>query len=124
MIRVIHGESESHRRATTGLLKVGSRSFLAAQLEQALLSAGAVVLRTRFSGAAQLVNLARLGALVIVESDELAPIAFMRADRLDGKFYELAPELESARPEEFLAEIERIALLPTGEDDNDNGLGI
>jgi sulfate adenylyltransferase large subunit len=124
MIRVIHEGSETHRRATTGLLKVGSRPFLAAQIEQGLLAAGAIVLRTRFAGSAQLLNLARQGALVIVESDELAPIAFMRADSPNAKFYELAPELESARPEEFLAEIERIASLPTGEDDNDNGLGI
>jgi sulfate adenylyltransferase large subunit len=124
MIRVIHECSETHRRATTGLLKVGSRPFLAAQIEQGLLAAGAIVLRTRFAGSAQLLNLARQGALVIVESDELAPIAFMRADSPNAKFYELAPELESARPEEFLAEIERIASLPTGEDDNDNGLGI
>jgi sulfate adenylyltransferase large subunit len=124
MIRVIQEGSDVHRRATTGLLKVGSRSFLAAQIEQALLAGGAVVLRTRFTGSAQLLNLARQGALVIVESDELAPLAFMRSDSLNGKFYELATELESARPEEFLAEIERIASLPTGEDDNDNGLGI
>ena len=124
MIRVIHEGAETRRRATTGLLKVGSRPFLAAQIEQGLLAAGAVVLRTRFAGSAQLLNLARQGALVIVESDDLAPIAFMRSDSPNAKFYELAPELESARPEEFLAEIERIASLPTGEDDNDNGLGI
>jgi hypothetical protein len=106
------------------LLKVGNRPFLAAQIEEGLLAAGAVVLRTRFAEAAQLLNLARLGAFVIVESDEVAPIAFMRSDSANAIFFELAAELESARPEEFLAEIERIASLPTGEDDNDNGLGI
>jgi sulfate adenylyltransferase large subunit len=124
MIRVIHEGSEIHRRATTGLLKVGNRPFLAAQIEEGLLAAGAVVLRTRFAEAAQLLNLARLGAFVIVESDEVAPIAFMRSDSANAIFFELAAELESARPEEFLAEIERIASLPRGEDDNDNGLGI
>jgi sulfate adenylyltransferase large subunit len=124
MIRVIHEGSEIHRRATTGLLKVGNRPFLAAQIEEGLLAAGAVVLRTRFAEAAQLLNLARLGAFVIVESDEVAPIAFMRSDSANAIFFELAAELESARPEEFLAEIERIASLPTVEDDNDNGLGI
>jgi len=124
MIRVIHEGSEGQRRATTGLLKVGDRPFLAGQLEQALLAAGAIVLRTRYAGAAQLMNLARLGAFVISESDELAPITFVRADSLSGGSYEISGELESARPEEFLAEIERIASLPTGEDDNDNGLGI
>jgi len=124
MIRVIHEGSEVHRRATSGLLKVGDRPFLAGQLEQALLATGALVLRTRYAGAAQLANLARAGAFVISESDELSPIAFVRADSLSGNFYEITPELEYARPEEFLAEIERIASLPTGEDENDNGLGI
>jgi len=124
MIRVIHEGSEGQRRATTGLLKVGDRPFLAGQLEQALLAAGAIVLRTRYVGDAQLMNLSRLGAFVISESDELAPITFVRADSLSGGSYEISGELESARPEEFVAEIERIASLPTGEDDNDNGLGI
>lgn len=124
MIRRIHEGTESQRRATAGLLKVGDRPFLAGQLEQALLAAGAVVLRTRYRGSAQLMSLARLGAFVICESDELAPIAFVRADSLTGKAYEITADLEFARPDEFLAEIERIASLPTGEDDNDNGLGI
>jgi len=124
MIRVIQEGSETHRRATNGLLKLGDRPFLAAQLEKALLAAGATVLRTRYAGTAQLLNLARIGAFVISESDEPAPIAFVRSDSLSGRSYEIAGELEFARPEEFLAEIERIASLPTGEDDNDNGLGI
>jgi sulfate adenylyltransferase large subunit len=124
MIRVIHEGSEAHRRATNGLLKLGDRPFLAGQLEQALLAAGAIVLRTRYAGTAHLLNLARIGAFVISESDELAPIAFVRADSMSGRSYEISGELEHARPEEFLAEIERLASLSTGEDDNDNGLGI
>ena len=124
MIRRIHEGSEEHKRATAGLLKLGDRPFLAGQLEQALLSAGVLVLRTRYVGAAQLLNLARLGAFIISESDELAPIAFLRTDSLSGKPYEISADFEFARPEELLAEIERIASLPTGEDDNDNGLGI
>ena len=124
MICAIQEGSEAHRRATSGLLKLGDRPFLAGQLEQALLTSGAVVLRTRYAGAAQLLNLARLGAFVISESDELAPIAFVRADSLSGAPSEISASFEFARPEEFLAEIERIASLPIGEDDNDNGLGI
>jgi sulfate adenylyltransferase large subunit len=124
MIRVVHEDWDSQRRATAGLLKVGDRPFLAGQLEQTLLASGALVVRTRFTGTAQLLNLARLGVFVMIESDDLAPVGFMRADSLNGKFYELGVELESARPEEFLAEIERVASLSTGEDDNDNGLGI
>jgi len=124
MIRAVHKDEDIQRRATAGLLNVSDRAFLAGQLEQTLLGSGALVVRTRFRGTAQLLNLARLGVFVIIESDELAPIGFMRADSLSGRFYELGVELESARPEEFLAEIERVASLPTGEDDNDNGLGI
>ena len=124
MIRAVHKDEDIQRRATAGLLNVSDRAFLAGQLERTLLGSGALVVRTRFRGTAQLLNLARLGVFVIIESDELAPIGFMRADSLSGRFYELGVELESARPEEFLAEIERVASLPTGEDDNDNGLGI
>jgi sulfate adenylyltransferase large subunit len=124
MIRVIHEAGDGHRRAISGLLKLGDRPFLARQLEQALLATGAVVLRTRYAGTAQLLNLARAGAFVISESDELARISYVRADSVSGNPTEVPPELESARPEAFLAEIERIASLPRGEDENDNGLGI
>jgi len=124
MIRLIHEGVDSQRRTATGLLKVGDRKFLADQLEQVLLAAGTVVLRTRYAGTGQLLNLARLGAFVICESDELAPIAFVRSDSLSGRAYDISADFEAARPDELLAEIERIASLPTGEDDNDNGLGI
>jgi sulfate adenylyltransferase large subunit len=125
MIRKIEdGTDAAHKRATAGLLKVGNRPFLATQLEQALLGTGAMVLRTRYTGTTQLLNLARLGAFVIVESDEPAQIAFARVDSSVAQFQELTPELEIARPEQFLAELERRASLPTGDDDNDNGLGI
>ena len=124
MIRVIHEAPDSApRNATAGLLNVGNRSLLAAQLEQALLASGAVVLRSRFAGAAQLLNFARLGAFVILESDDPAPIAFTRADSVNVRFQEFASEFETAHPEEFLTEIQRLASLPAG-DDNDNGLGI
>jgi sulfate adenylyltransferase large subunit len=124
MIRLIHEGSGVQKRAIAGLLKLGDRPMFAGQLEQALLAAGAIVLRTRYAGAAQLLNLARLGAFVISESDELAPISFLRPESLTGKPYEVGADLEFSRPEEFLAEIERIASTPIGEDDNDNGLGI
>ncbi|HKD59762.1 MAG TPA: GTP-binding protein [Terracidiphilus sp.] len=124
MIRVIHEAPDSApRNATAGLLNVGNRSLLAAQLERALLASGAVVLRSRFAGAAQLLNFARLGAFVILESDDPAPIAFTRADSVNVRFQEFASQFETAHPEEFLSEIQRLASLPAG-DDNDNGLGI
>jgi len=124
MIRLIQEGSGAQKRAIAGLLKLGDRPMLAGQLEQALLAAGAIVLRTRYPSAGQLLNLARLGAFVISESDELAPISFLRPESLNGKPYEIGADLELSRPEEFLAEIERIASTPIGEDDNDNGLGI
>ena len=124
MIRMINDTSELlSKRATTGLLEIGNRPFLAAQIEQSLLASGAVVLRTRFKAAPQLLNFARLGAIVILESDALGPITFHRAD-FSTKTYEFPSELEQASPEEFLLEIQRLAFLPIGEDDNDNGLGI
>ena len=124
MIREIHDARESaERRATAGLLKLGDRSFLAAQLEQSLLSAGSLVLRTRSTATSQLLNFARLGAFVILESDDPGPITFLRSDS-GAKPQEFAPEFEQSRPDEFLSELQRLASLPSGDDENDNGLGI
>jgi sulfate adenylyltransferase large subunit len=122
MIRRISdaGESESHiHHATRGLLVVGNRPYLASQLEQSLLEAGAVVLRTRVSVSQALINIARLGAVVLVESASDGPITLTRVDVADAKARELAFD----QPEEIINEIQRLGSLPTG-DDNDNGLGI
>jgi sulfate adenylyltransferase large subunit len=125
MIREIEDGSDAvHKRATTGLLQLGNRPVLAAQIEQALLGSGVIALRTHYAGTGQLLNFARLGAFVIIESDDSPPISFSRSDSVSGTFLELAPEFESARPEQFLAELERLASLPIGDDENDNGLGI
>ncbi|HEY2469926.1 MAG TPA: GTP-binding protein [Terracidiphilus sp.] len=124
MIREVRDRSESVQKpATIGLLKVGNRPFLAAQLEQALLASGALVLRTRSAEIARLLAFARLGAFVILESDDPRPITLLRADSsaTHGQF---APEFEKARPDEFLAEIDRLISQPSGDNDNDNGLGI
>jgi hypothetical protein len=124
MIRTIHESASAQRHATFGLLKVGNRSFLAGQLEQALLSSGAIVLRTRSTASQQLLNFAHLGAFVIAESDEASPITFLRPDSIGAKPSELAPEFESARIDNFIEELQRLASQPIGDDDNDNGLGI
>ena len=125
MIRNIHESPDAaHRHATSGLLNIGNRPFLAAQLEQALVASGAIVLRTRSSASAQLLNFARLGAFIIGESDNLSPITFFRADSIAATPYEFAPEFESFRIDTFIEELQRLAILPIGDDDNDNGLGI
>jgi hypothetical protein len=126
MIRAIHEASEStHKHATTGLLNVGNRADLAIQIEQSLLAKGAIVLRTRVPASPQLHTYARLGSFVIIESAASSPITFTRADSLTAKPFQLEPKLESAGDaNQILQEIHRLYSIPTGEDDNDNGLGI
>jgi sulfate adenylyltransferase subunit 1 len=124
MIRKIHEDgATTQKQATAGLLKIGNRPFLAAQLEQAFVASGALVLRTRSTEIARLLTFARLGAFVILDSDDLSPITFHRADS-SANPKQFAPEFEQARPDEFLAEIHRLTSQPSGDNDNDNGLGI
>jgi sulfate adenylyltransferase large subunit len=121
MIRVIHDASESeHKHATTGLLNVGNRADIAAQIELSLIAEGALVLRTRVLASPQLKSFARLGAFLILETDDSNPITFTRADASIARPLVNNPESS----EEILSEIHRLASIPTGEDDNDNGLGI
>ena len=127
MIRGISDVDESAptiNRATRGLLVVGNRSQLAAQIEKELLEAGALVLRTRVPVSASLVTIARLGAVVLVESDDNAPLTLARVDVLNTKPRELAPAFESVDPDQILSELQSLESIPTGEDENDNGLGI
>jgi sulfate adenylyltransferase large subunit len=123
MIRAI-SDAASVSHALAGVLTVGNRPGLADALEQSLLRAGALVLRTRTLLSPALVHFAGLGAFILVESDEPAPLTFTRADALDAKPLQLAPELESADPDHFLEGLERLASAPTGDDTNDYGLGI
>ena len=121
MIRVIDDASETiGQHATAGLLNVGNRADLAARIENSLLADGAIVLRTRVPASPQLHTYARLGAFVIFESDLPVPITFTRADSTIAR--PVAGDSESIQ--ETLTEIRRLAAIPTGEDDNDNGLGI
>ncbi len=125
MIRAIHEASESaNKHATIGLLNIGYRSGHASQIEQSLLAEGVIVLRTRVPVLPQLLTFARLGAFVILESDEATPITFTRVDVASAKPIELPSDLVYAGPDQILSEIQRLASIPTGEDDNDNGLGI
>jgi len=123
MIRAISDDvAASH--ALAGVLTVGNRASLADALERSLLASGALVLRTHAPLSPALVHFAGLGAFILVESGHPAPLTFTRADALDVKSLQLAPELESADPDQFLAGLERLASAPTGDETNDYGLGI
>ncbi|HEY6491585.1 MAG: sulfate adenylyltransferase subunit CysN [Terracidiphilus sp.] len=124
MIHAISDSAASTTRALTGALSVGNRAHLASALEKLLLAAGALVLRTRTPLSPALVHFASLGAFILIESDEPSPLTFTRADTLDEKSIQLAPELETADPEHFLDGLERLAFMTLGDDTNDYGLGI
>jgi hypothetical protein len=61
---------------------------------------------------------------VILESNAATSITFTRADVTDPKPAELSSDLVYDSTDQILDEIHRLASIPTGEDDNDNGLGI
>ncbi|HVC46253.1 MAG TPA: sulfate adenylyltransferase subunit CysN [Terracidiphilus sp.] len=123
MIRSIEDAEESEsriNRATRGLVVLGNRAELAAQLEQSLLKAGAVVLRTRSPLSTSLIAIARLGAVVLVESADSGPITLTAVHLASAVVHELAFDDVDA----ILNEIQRLGAIPNGEDDNDDGLGI
>jgi sulfate adenylyltransferase large subunit len=123
MIRSISDAAESEsaiNRATRGLLVVGNRSELASELEQLLLQAGALVLRTRAAVSPALITIARLGAVVLVESEVRDPITLSAVHGTDTTPRELAFD----QPDEVLNAIQRLGAIPIGDDENDNGLGI
>ncbi len=123
MIRSIAdaGDAESEiNRATRGVLALGNRAELAAELERSLLEAGAVVLRTRVPWSPPLIALARMGAFLLVESDDAVPITLTPVHAASTTPHELALD----EPGEILNEIQRLGAIPNGEDDNDDGLGI
>jgi len=125
MIRVIHDAADAtSKHGTAGLLNVGCRHDLAARLEHALLADGALVLRTRVHASPQLFTYARLGAFVMIESEDDSPLTFTRSDTAGAMPQPIAADIESAGIDQILHEIHRLASIPTGEDDNDNGLGI
>ncbi len=121
MIRnITDREAGNLDRATRGLLVIGNRAELALQLEQSLLQSGALVLRTHVPTSPALVAIAHLGALVLIESDSAEPITFTAVRGADTTPRELAFD----KPDEIFNEVQRLGTIPTGEDDNDNGLGI
>ena len=121
MIRAIAEDDPdlTANRATRGLLVVGNRRDLASQLERSLVEKGAVVLRTRVPVSPTLVNIARLGAVVLIEGDADTPVTLTRVDVIEAK----PRELDFDRADEIIREIQQLETLPTG-DGNDDGLGI
>ena len=122
MIRSIAdaGEGTGEQQAIHGILDVGNRAALAAELERRLLAEGALVLRTRAAVSNALVTIARLGAVVLVESDDNQPVMFTAVHGADPAPHELAAE----QLDEILDELERLGAIPNNGDENDNGLGI
>ena len=122
MIRSIadEGEGTSEQQAIHGILDVGNRAALAAELERRLLAEGALVLRTRAAVSNALVTIARLGAVVLVESDNSQPVMFTAVHGADPAPHELAAE----QLDDILDELERLGAIPNNGDENDNGLGI
>ena len=122
MIRSIAdaGEGTSEQQAIHGILDVGNRAALAAELERRLLAEGALVLRTRAAVSNALVTIARLGAVVLVESDDSQPVMFTAVHGADPAPHELAAE----QLDDILDELERLGAIPNNGDENDNGLGI
>ena len=124
MIRSIADAAESEsrlNRATRGLLVLGDRRKLASQLEQ-----GSAASRRHCAAHARCrcrrrsLRIARLGALVLVESDDAGPITLTPVHGSDTTPHELAFD----EPDEILNEIQRLGAIPNGEDENDDGLGI
>ena len=111
--------SSDSNRATRGLLVLGNRTELASQIERSLLQDGSLVLRTRVPMSPSLLTFARLGAVVLIESDHAGPITFTPAHGADTSPRELVFD----QADEILTEVQRLGAFPTG-DDNDNGLGI
>jgi sulfate adenylyltransferase large subunit len=127
MIRSISDADDSTpsiNRATRGLLFLGNRFQLASHLEQSLLRSGTLVLRTHVPASASLVAIARLGAVVLIESNANDPVTLTRVDVADAKPRELLLDSEFAEPDQILDELQRLESTPIGEDENDNGLGI
>ena len=115
MIRSIAGE-EATETAVTGqptgaLLAVGSRADLAAALEKAILGARGLVLRTRVDARAALLSVARSGAVVLIESEDSAPIqltlAFAESEQLRT--------LSNEDPAAILEELRHLNVVPRGE---------
>ena len=67
------------------LIELGNRSALAAQIEESLLEAGALAVRTRVRERTALMRLARAGAIVLREGDDSGPVEITVFDRFSNE---------------------------------------
>jgi sulfate adenylyltransferase large subunit len=120
MIRAIADAADATHNVTRGLLTVGNRTALADELEQKLLATGAVVLRTRAELSQTLLTIARMGTVVLVESDEPTQLTLTAVRGAESTVL----ELEQTEADKIVNELERLATTPAGDENNDDGLGI
>jgi sulfate adenylyltransferase large subunit len=121
MIRTITDAAESESapaQAAGALIRLGARPHLAAELEQELLNAGVLVLRTRARARDALLTIAHLGAVVLQETDATGPVLLSIADAEAAETHVLADEQSN----EILNELQRLGVIPTGDPDDVNDL--
>jgi sulfate adenylyltransferase large subunit len=111
-------EAES-ARPYGALLELGSRSELAAELEQRLLRARGLVLRTRVRAYSTLLTVARTGAIVLIEGNDFDPIRLTPVDEAHSEPILLASE----QPAAIFDELRRLNLIPTGDSADDHTAG-
>ena len=122
MIRVITDAAEvatTVAQTAGALITLGARPHLAADLEHALLRAGMLTLRTRARGVrAALLAIARIGAVVLAESDTSGPVLLTTGNADATETHVLAGEQTA----EILNELQHLGAIPTGDPDDDNTL--
>ncbi len=110
MVRAISDAVDSTtQKSIHGILAVGNRAALAAELEQRLLTVGALVLRTRTALSPALLAIARFGSVVLVESDDAGPITLTAVHGADPTPHELASAQHGQiSADEIFDELERL----------------
>jgi sulfate adenylyltransferase subunit 1 len=119
MIRSFLDETRADADTTRphgALLELGSRTELAAELEQTLLRARGLVLRTRVRGCSELLAVARTGAIVFIEGDGSDPIRLTPVDTPTAE----PVLLTSEEPAAILDELRRLNVIPTGDSADDS----
>jgi sulfate adenylyltransferase large subunit len=114
MIRSFFDETKADpvgTRSYGALLELGSRPELAAELEQTLLRAHGLVLRTRVRAYSTLLTVARTGAIVLIEGDDSDPIRLTPVDALTAE----PVLLTSEEPAAILDELRRLNVIRTGD---------
>jgi sulfate adenylyltransferase large subunit len=98
------------------LIELGFRTELAVELEEMLLRAGGLVLRTRVRAFSALLTVARTGAIVLIEGDGGDPIKLTPVDAPTAEPALLMSEDSAA----ILNELRRLNVVPTGDSADDN----